>query len=263
MADRTPRSPALSFDGVSFSYGQDRVLQDVTFSVPEGEFLVVIGPNGGGKTTLVKIALGLLRPEEGTVRVFGAPPAQGAPAVGYVPQDVGRNRDFPITAMEVVLQGRLGMAGRGGWRYTGEDRRAAREAMELMGMEGHLHRPMGRLSQGQRQRVLIARGLASKPRMLLLDEPLASIDQESREMLLTTLSSLTRDMTVIMVSHDMSAVTGRTTAVACVNKTVFYHDAGEILPEMVQSVYGNCPVELIAHGIPHRVLAVHDRDGEE
>lgn len=223
---------------------------------------MVIGPNGGGKTTLVKIALGLLCPEEGAVWVFGAPPAQGAPAVGYVPQDVGRNRDFPITAMEVVLQGRLGMARRGGWRYTGEDRRAARAAMELMGMEGYLHCPMGCLSQGQRQRVLIARGLASKPRMLLLDEPLASIDQESRDVLLTTLSSLT-DMTVIMVSHDMSAITGRTTAVACVNRTVFYHDAGEILPEMVQSVYGNCPVELIAHGIPHRVLAVHDRDGEE
>jgi ABC-type Mn/Zn transport systems, ATPase component len=157
---------ALSFRGVNFSYGTDPVLRDVTFSVPQGEFLIIIGPNGGGKTTLLKLALGLLVPESGTISVFGRKPGEDRSVAGYVPQDTGRNRDFPITALEVVLQGRLGFPG-GRLSYGKKDREAAMEALKALKMEPLAGRSMGELSQGQRQRVLIARGLASGPRRTL------------------------------------------------------------------------------------------------
>lgn len=250
---------ALSFRGVNFSYGTDPVLRDVTFSVPQGEFLIIIGPNGGGKTTLLKLALGLLVPDSGTVSVFGKKPGEDRSVAGYVPQDTGRNRDFPITALEVVLQGRLGFPG-GRLSYGKKDREAAMEALKALKMEPLAGRSMGELSQGQRQRVLIARGLASDPGVLFLDEPLASIDPETRDMLLTLLGELCGRLTVVMVSHDMSAVSAHATAVACVNRKVFYHDSAEIGPDAMEQVWGRCPVELVAHGIPHRVLAVHDHD---
>ena len=250
---------ALSFRGVNFSYGTDPVLRDVTFSVPQGEFLIIIGPNGGGKTTLLKLALGLLVPESGTISVFGKKPGEDRSVAGYVPQDTGRNRDFPITALEVALQGRLGFPG-GRLSYGRKDREAAMEALKALKMESLAGRSMGELSQGQRQRVLIARGLASDPGVLFLDEPLASIDPETRDMLLTLLGELCGRLSVVMVSHDMSAVSAHATAVACVNRKVFYHDSAEIGPDAMEQVWGRCPVELVAHGIPHRVLAVHDHD---
>lgn len=253
---------ALSFTNVAFSYGGDPVLRDVSFSVPAGEFLVIMGPNGGGKTTLLKLALGLLSPDSGKVLIHGKAPCEDRSAAGYVPQDAGRNRDFPITALEAVLHGRLGVGAKGLF-YSAEDTRTARGALERMGVEALASRPMGELSQGQRQRVLIARALASEPKVLLLDEPLASIDPETRDMLLKELASLRSRMTVIMVSHDISAIPGRATAVACVNRSVFYHDSGEILPGMFEKAWGTCPVELVAHGIPHRVLAVHTHEHSE
>jgi zinc transport system ATP-binding protein len=249
---------ALSFSGVNFSYGGDSVLKDVSFSVPEGEFLVIMGPNGGGKTTLLKLALGLLAPSSGTIRIHGRSPEEDRSAAGYVPQDAGRNRDFPITALEAVLQGRLGAGGAPAGLFYGEaDKRAALYALERMGVEHLARRAMGELSQGQRQRVLIARALVSEPKVLLLDEPLASIDPDTRGMLMKELTELCSRMTVVMVSHDVSTIPGRATAVACVNRSVFYHDAGEILPGMFEKAWGTCPVEMVAHGIPHRVLAVH------
>ena len=255
---------ALSFENVTFSYGNSPVLSDVSFSVPGGEFLVIIGPNGGGKTTLLKLALGLLAPGEGKISIYGKNPGEDPTAAGYVPQDAGLSRDFPISALEVVLQGRIGGTKKRGWRYGKEDRESALEALESMGMAHAAERTMGLLSQGQRQRVLIARSIASAPRLLMLDEPLASIDAESRDSLMGWLAELKGKMTVVMVSHDMSVISGHATAVACVNRRVFYHGSAEIVPEMVEAAYGSCPIELVAHGIPHRVLAVHDHDhGEE
>jgi len=253
----TGKGTALSFQDVNFSYGGEMVLQGATFSVPPGEFLVILGPNGGGKTTLLKLALGLLSPLSGNVSIFGERPGKDRGVAGYVPQDAGRNRNFPITVLEVVLQGRIGLPGRRGIRYSGEDRSAAMEALRSLKMDGMAGRSMGELSQGQRQRVLIARGLASDPRVLFLDEPLASIDPDTRDMLLTLLGELRGRMTVVLVSHDMSAVSGHATAIACVNRKVFYHDSAEIRPGVMEQVWGKCPVELIAHGVPHRVLAVH------
>ena len=253
---------ALSFTNVAFSYGGDPVLRDVSFSVPAGEFLVIMGPNGGGKTTLLKLALGLLSPDSGTVLIHGKAPGEDRSAAGYVPQDAGRNRDFPITALEAVLHGRLGVGAKGLF-YSAEDTRTARGALERMGVEALASRPMGELSQGQRQRVLIARALASEPKVLLLDEPLASIDPETRDMLLKELAALRSRMTVIMVSHDISAIPGRGPAGAGGNPSGFYPHAGGVLPGLCEKAWGTCPVELVAHGIPHRVLAVHSHDHAE
>ena len=252
-------TPVIELRGVSFAYDDLEVLSGVDLKISSGDFMAVIGPNGGGKTTLLKLALGLLVPESGTISVFGRKPGEDRSVAGYVPQDTGRNRDFPITALEVVLQGRLGFPG-GRLSYGKKDREAAMEALKALKMEPLAGRSMGELSQGQRQRVLIARGLASDPGVLFLDEPLASIDPETRDMLLTLLGELCGRLTVVMVSHDMSAVSAHATAVACVNRKVFYHDSAEIGPDAMEQVWGRCPVELVAHGIPHRVLAVHDHD---
>lgn len=257
-------APALLFDGVSFAYGGDPVLEDVSFSVPRGEYLVCMGPNGGGKTTLLKLMLGLIVPDSGRVSVLGAP-AGDARGVGYVPQDAGRNRGFPVSVLDVVLMGRLHMpaSGRapGGARLGRDDRSRAEEALGAMGLAHRRDDLMGSLSQGQRQRVLIARALAAEPSLLLLDEPAASIDREAREVLDERLAALKGRITIVEVSHGLSAVSSRATAVACVNRRVYYHDKGEIVPEMLSLAYGTCPVELVAHGLPHRVLAPHRHDG--
>lgn len=246
---------------VSFSFGKRKVLSEVSFEVPRGEFLVLLGPNGGGKSTLLRLILGLLVPLQGSILVLGVPPAQVASRVGYVPQDVGKHRDFPVTALDVVRMGRRGI----GHTTSAMDVSRARTALEHVELWHARDLRMGDLSHGQRQRVLIARALCSEPSMLLLDEPTASVDAAVQETLYALLKEINKEMTIVMVSHDIMAVTSCATAVACVREQVFYHPKGEILPEMIERAYGSCPVELVAHGVPHRVLASHASEsrGEE
>ncbi|MGB3996320.1 MAG: ABC transporter ATP-binding protein [Acetomicrobium sp.] len=252
------RSPAydILFKDVWFSYNNSFVLRQVSFSVPPKEFLVIIGPNGGGKTTLLKLVLGLCVPRRGEVRLFdGLEPRQALHLMGYVPQNTNFNLDFPVRVLDVVLMGRL----RGiKCFYTKEDKEMAYEALKTMGMNEYASAMMSELSQGQRQRVLIARALTSQPKILLLDEPTANVDIEAQKILYDKLRELNEKITVVLVSHDMTVITSYATAVACVNGTVYYHDSNEITPEMLQMAYGYCPVEIVAHGIPHRVLSKHD-----
>ena len=153
--------------------------------------------------------------------------------------------------------GRLGIGRRK--ISTEEDKKIAMDVLEHMGLAGRRNDPMGDLSQGQRQRVLIARALASRPRILLMDEPLASIDPEARGVLYEDLASFAGNVTIILVSHDLSVIANGATAVACVCGDVYYHGSGEITEEMLKMEYGGtCPIELVAHGVPHRVLARHD-----
>lgn len=254
---------AVEVRDVSFAYNGNTVLEDVTFSVPRGEFLALLGPNGGGKTTLLKLLVGLLRPATGTIRLLGS---EGIGAVlsrvGYVPQDTNVNKDFPATVEDVVLMGRLGPL-RWLGRSNSEDRVAAWEALERMGLKDLARRRLGELSQGQRQRVLVARALATSPELLLLDEPTASVDPSAQNAFYELLRELNRRTTIIVVSHDLSAVSSYVRAVACVNGRLHYHPSGEITEETFQATWGRCPVELIAHGIPHRVLGEHRRgEGE-
>lgn len=243
---------------VRFSYnGSDPVLDGVSLAVRPGEFLAVLGPNGGGKSTLLRVILGILKPQAGTVLLFGRPPQETVCRVGYVPQDVSANRGFPVSVEDVVLMGRF-EGGRKSWRPSPEDRVAAESAMDRLGILALRRKKIGELSQGQRQRVAIARALAVQPALLLLDEPTASVDLQTQAALYEILRELNRTLTIVMVSHDLTAVASCATSVACVNRRLYHHDRAELTGEMVQAAYGSCPVELVAHGIPHRVLQQHE-----
>ena len=249
-------SPVVHAQGVCFAYDGHPVLEDVDLRVRQGDFLAVLGPNGGGKTTLLKVLLGILKPHKGIVSVLGAAPGKMSRKVGYVPQHTNVHTLFPITVEDVVLLGRLPHRPlrRG---FGAADREAARQALERVGMWDLRDRRIGRLSGGQRQRVFIARALANAPELLFLDEPTASVDRDFQTALYNLLKELNASMTIIVVSHDLSILSSYATSVACVNKTLYYHDRAEFTQSMLESVY-HCPVELVAHGpVPHRVLKDH------
>jgi len=248
-------SPVIEVHGLWFSFDGNPVLEDVNLAIHARDFLAVIGPNGGGKTTLLKLMLGLLEPDRGTVRVFGHSPGKAAASIGYVPQEIGINKSFPISVRDVVLMGR--MRSGGGWRrMTKPDKIAARQALERVEMWEYRKRRIGELSGGQRQRVFMARALVGEPKILLLDEPTASVDQKGQTDFYALLKELNEKVTVVVVSHDLMVLSSYIKSVACVSQQVFFHDAPEITKDMLEMAY-HCPVELIAHGVPHRVLPKH------
>ena len=251
----TSEHPIIEVESLCFSYNRAPALENVSFRVDEKEFLAIIGPNGGGKSTLVKLILGLLEPDSGTIRIHGQPPSKMAHCFGYVPQDVNINIDFPITVLDVVLMGRLRQGGR--FSLSRTDRNTAMEVMETLGIKDFSERKIKDLSAGQRERVFIARALAANPEILILDEPTASVDTEGKTELYHLLRDLNQTKTVIVVSHDLMIVSSYVKSVACVNQTVHYHPNNEITGAMIEMGY-QCPVELIAHGQPHRILKTHE-----
>ncbi len=253
----------IEIKSLDFAYNGEVVLEDVNLIVRQKDFVAIIGPNGGGKTTLLKLVLGLLTPLKGTIRVDGKFPQEASPCIGYVPQDVHMNRSFPITAIDVVLMGKLDPKERLSRRSTA-NRREALAALERMEMAAHADKKIGLLSGGQRQRVFIARALITKPKLLILDEPTASIDTKGQADFYRLLKELNQDITVLVVSHDLLVVSRYVKSVACVNKKLHYHDQAEITGEMLETMYtctveDVCPVELVAHGLPHRVLKGHEK----
>ncbi len=231
------------------------ILEDINFSVQEGDFVGIIGPNGGGKTTLLKVILGLIKPSRGDVMVFGREPEEGRHLVGYVPQERIFDRDFPLRVIDVVLMGRL--RGKGMFkRYNREDLQKALEALELVEMSHLRDRQIGSLSGGELQRVLIARALVSEPKLLLLDEPTANVDLPVETEFFELLEGLRKGITIILVTHDIGVLSTYVEKIACLNRKMYYHGTKEIRPEDLEAVYG-CPVELIAHGVPHRVFREH------
>ena len=248
--------PAIEMNGVWFSYNGRLVLRDVSLDIKQGEFLAVLGPNGSGKTTLLKLFLGIVKADRGSIRILGKEPGKVSDRIGYVPQDTGVNKDFPISVMDVALMGRLGQPWRA-HRYSSGDREVARRVLERVKMWDYRNRPIGKLSGGQRQRVFIARALAADPAILFLDEPTASVDREFQTELYDFLKELNETMTIVVVSHDMSVLSSYVKSVACLNQSLYFHDAAEVTEEMIGMAY-HCPVELIAHGMPHRVLKKHE-----
>jgi len=253
--------PIVEIRNVFFSYNGQEVLQDVNFDVAEGDFIAMIGPNGGGKTTLLRLMLGLLKPAQGSVRVLGMPAQKASHHIGYVPQEVHGNRSFPITALEVVLMGKLG-PGKRFSRNSRKDREEAMEALARMDMADLGGRRIDELSGGQRQRVYIARALVTRPKLLLLDEPTASIDTRGQSEFFKLLKDINKDVTILVVSHDLLVISTYVKSVACVNKRLHYHCQAEITGDMIDMMYPCtaeevCPVELLAHGLPHRVLKDH------
>lgn len=263
------KTPAIEISDLWFSYGGARVLDQVNLTLPAGEFLAVMGPNGGGKSTLLKLLLGFVRPGGGSIRVLGRPAGQAGGRIGYLPQFTQVSASFPITVLGATLLG-LVRPGIDCFRSPVRRRRereASLHALSRVGMADVASRRLSELSGGQRQRVFIARAIVSGPELLLLDEPTASVDGKSRQELMALLAELNRDMTIVMVSHDMSTVDGCVNSIACVNRTLHLHKDSRLTPRIFAEAMGmdltaGCPVELFAHGpVPHRVVLSHDDTG--
>ncbi|NAT11328.1 ABC transporter [ANME-1 cluster archaeon AG-394-G06] len=249
------RSEIVKLEDVWLYFDNMPVLEGINLSIKDHDFLGIIGPNGGGKTCLLKVILGLLKPSRGEITVFGHTPERGRKFVGYVPQYSLFNRDFPINVLDVVIMGRVGQIKRFR-RYSGEDKKLAYEALETVEMLDYRDSQIGQLSGGQQQRVFIARALVTKPKMLLLDEPMASVDSHMQTELYELFEKLRQQMAIVLVSHDISAVSIYVDKIACLNRRLFYHDSKELTAEDLEESY-LCPVEIIAHGVPHRVLKEH------
>ena len=245
----------IGLENIWVSYEDVVALEDINFCIYQNEFIGIIGPNGGGKTTLLKVILGLVQSSQGKIRVFGTIPEKGRKFIGYVPQRTFFDRDFPISVWDVVLMGRLGQ--RGAFRgYSNKDKKIAFEALKTVEMIDFKDRQIGKLSGGQRQRIYIARALATEPKLLILDEPMASIDKPMETEFYELLKKLKERMAIILVSHDIGTISIYVDKIACLNRQIFYHDSKEITIKDLSKIY-KCPVEIIAHGIPHRVLKEH------
>jgi zinc transport system ATP-binding protein len=250
------RPDAIRMEDVWFSFNGDPVLEDVNLVVEAGDFLAVLGPNGGGKTTLLKLALGLVAPVRGRVTVFGEEPERVRRRVGYVGQVSRASGVFPTTVEQVALMGRLGHTGPAR-RYTDEDRRAARRALERVEMWKYRARPMSNLSGGETQRVFIGRALAAEPELLLLDEPGNNLDPRFQTGIFEVLRELNREMTIVLVTHEVGVLSQHVKSVACINRRLHHHREGLLTRDMLEATY-QCPVELIGHGVPHRVFGEHE-----
>ena len=246
----------VRLEDVWVRYNGTPALEGINLNVAEHDFLGIIGPNGGGKSTLLKVILGLIKPERGMVTVMGNPPDKSRSRTGYVPQYSNYDHNFPVSVIEVVTMGRYGKAGLLK-PYGRIDKQAAEKALRRVGMLDHAGSQIGQLSGGQQQRAFIARALVSEPQLLLLDEPTASVDSAMQTDFYELLELLKEEMAIIMVSHDIGAVSVFVDKIACLNVQLYYHGSREITPEILEATY-KCPVQLIAHGdVPHRVLREH------
>lgn len=245
--------PAISIDNLYFAYRDDVILHDVSLRVEPGEFLAIIGPNGGGKTTLLRILLGFLAPQQGTVALFGQPPASMYRAVGYVPQFATLRQDFPASVLEMVLMGAaLPRFGTGAWATEKLARGKALRHLADLGLEGAAHSPIGSLSGGQRQRALVARALMGQPDnpedpfLLLLDEPTASIDPHGTFCFYEFLNTLRGQVTIVAVSHDLLLASPYFSHIAFVNHTLTMLPGQSLSPEALIAMFGEhthtCPV---------------------
>lgn len=251
--------PVVTLRDVDFAYGATPALKRVTCTVHDGDFVSIIGPNGGGKSTLMRLMLGLEPPHSGEVRLLGGPPRETRLRAGYMPQHLQVDASFPMTVDDVVMMGRL--SGPLPWGpHRAGDRAAAAQALAACDMNGLRDRPFASLSGGQRQRVLIARALACDPAVLMLDEPTASLDPGVQDELYALLKHLNESMTVVIVSHDVSVVSKHVNRVFCVNMTVSEHCVTEIPDEMARLFYGPAGLRLVRHDHDHTLDSLPGAD---
>jgi zinc transport system ATP-binding protein len=242
-------NPAIEVSQVLFGYSaKEAVLRNVSFTIEKGQFVGVIGPNGGGKSTLLKLLLGLMAPWSGSVSIYGKPPP--TTLMAYVPQVFSSDKAFPITVLEVVLGGRMRYVSSWG-KFQKEDVDFALQALSQVGLHHLQEHSFGALSGGQAQRVLIARALASRPQILLLDEPTSSTDREAESAIFETILQLKKDLTILMVTHNISRILGHVEQVLCVNGTVSSLPPKEICEHFAIGLYHEPILE--AHSdLPHR-----------
>lgn len=243
-----PENTVIRVEDLSFAYGNIPVLEDVSFSIKREDFVCIVGPNGGGKTTLLRLILGLLQPDRGSIRVLSQPPEAARRRVGYMPQRAELDSQFPMRACDVVLMGRLRNTKLGPFRRA--DRNTVAAALDEVGMADLAKRSFSALSGGQRQRVLIARALACEPEILLLDEPTANLDPLVQDEMNDLLNRLNERLTVILVSHDVGFVAQYVKTVVCVNRTVAVHTAESVTGDSIRELYGH-DVRLVQHRHSH------------
>lgn len=241
--------PAIRIEQMTFSYDGLPLLENADVTIGEGEFVSIIGPNGGGKTTLVKLMLGLLRPQRGSVRIFGRRPEESRRRIGYVPQNVQLDPLFPASVMDVVLMGRLGIGPRIG-PHGASDRRAALDALERVGLREQRGQAFGALSGGQRQRALIARALACEPRLLIMDEPTAHLDVHMEAEFYELLQQLRKNLTMVLVSHDIGVVSQMVQTVVCVHRRVDVHSTQQLTGDLIRRMYAE-DVRMVHHAHCH------------
>ena len=261
-------APLIEIKSLNVGYEGRTVLHNVNLNVRERDFLGIIGPNGGGKTTLVRCILGLLTPQSGQIIFHPRRPSrvkQGL-SIGYLPQYTSIDRKFPISVQEVILSGLTGIKGTA-TRFTKEDRLSAQQVAQRMGLSGLEHRPIGTLSGGQLQRTLLGRAVISDPEVIILDEPSTYLDRHFEAQLYQLLTDLNRQCAIILVSHDIGTVLRQVKSIACVNGTLDYHPDTGITTEWLERNF-QCPIDILGHGdLPHRILGRHahhsNEDGNE
>ena len=238
------------------SYDSKLVLNDVSLCVWENDFLGIIGPNGGGKTTLLKIILGLMKPLAGEITFYENGKPVPSLKIGYLPQLNPIDRSFPISVAEVVSSGLTSEKPR--FRnFTAEQNEQIRQLIVKIGLESYADRAIGELSGGQLQRVLLARAIVSQPQLLILDEPNTYVDKRFESQFYELLGEINKDTSIILVSHDIGTLISFVKNVACVNETLHYHPGGDLSDEWLEKTY-LCPIEVVTHGdFPHRVLKKH------
>lgn len=241
---------ALEINGISLALGETEVLKDVDLRLSKGDFLGIVGPNGGGKTTILKIILGLQDPDRGEVKVFGKEPKKSRDRVSYVPQHTDFDSQFPINVWNVVLMGRVGKLGLKPF-FSEEDKEIAKKALEKVEMGEYKERQISELSGGEQQRVLLARALTTRPDILLLDEPTASIDERIKTNIYKLLKKLNQkeNTTIILVSHDVGFLSSYVEKLACLNRELIYHGDSKLTHEMIEESYG-CEIDVISHHHP-------------
>ncbi len=243
--------PLIRIRDLDVAYQKELVLTDVNLTISERDFIGIIGPNGGGKTTLVRVILGLIRPRRGVVE-YNLDRSE----IGYLPQGIQVDDQFPISVREVVASGLAGgSSGKGFSRQ--QSRSLTEEVLDQVGLRLLRSRPIGALSGGEFQRAMLARAIISSPRLLIMDEPDTHVDNKFEQELYALLRELNEKMTIILVSHDIGTISPYIKTIACVNRNLHYHSSNEISVEQLK-VY-NCPIEIITHGpVPHRVMKDHE-----
>ena len=224
----------IILENICFAYKQRNILENVNLEIQKGEFASIVGPNGGGKTTLLKLILGLIKPDRGKIQILGKSPDKARHHIGYMPQYAHLDMNFPASVMDVVLMGRLDKKHL--W-FSRKDRIKAVEAIEQVGMTAFTKTGFNELSGGQKQRILIARALCSSPDILLLDEPTANVDHKTEENLLSILQNLNDKITILLVSHDLGFVSKYVKSVICVNLDVVIHPTTMLTGELIKDIY--------------------------
>jgi zinc transport system ATP-binding protein len=245
----------LEIQNVSAGYGEQVVLQDINLVINDNDFIGIIGPNGGGKTTLLRLIIGLLRPYRGTVKFFDEESGESFRSIGYLPQISHTDPQFPICVLDVVLSGLMSREGLFS-RYSGRQKRDAEQMLDRLGIGDLKKKNIGELSGGQLQRVYLCRAIISSPRLLMLDEPSTFVDTMFETDFYGILKQLNREMAIIVVSHDVGTISWYVKTIACVNRNLHYHPSNIISQEQLAAY--NCPIQIITHGdIPHTVLETH------